>query len=213
MGVITTFAEVSRELLYLNQLLEQTGGEIAEDDSTDEIYVKISDYIAAHENFKDAALELKVLIEYYEGQIQKQEEIISQLARKKEVLSNKQKWFKDILKNGIMKFGEKTHTKLGLATYHLDTDIAKLKVSPSQAVELQDDFTNPNNWDNNHKYLKFDVSIKNLNNLEYKLISKTLEKIEFDVNVKPIKTEISKDLKQGIEIDDAELKTNYSLKL
>lgn len=214
MGVITQFSEVSKDLLNLYFRLENSDGEISEEES--DIHVSIAEYVAAHENFNIASLEMKALIEHYEAQIQKQEELIGLIKHKKEQLEKKQSYFKTLLQSGIMRFGKQIVSKTsGLTAYHLETDLGKLKVSPSQAVEVGEEFTSEENWIENKKYLNFNISLKNLNYSDFEQIKELIDDyINFaDENVTAKKSALKEDLKQNVEIENVHLKTNYGLKL
>lgn len=232
MGIITRFSEVSYQLKELVKKLEE--GELVEDSSEigegeSEFKVSLNEYLDSHESFKEACLELKAVVEYYENDIQRLDEAIGNLETKKERLNKKQQYFKDILKYAVKTFGTPKKSKTtGNTSYSLDLDIVKMGVSPSENVDVKDAFLSESNWEKNKDYLFFTRTLKNLTYDDLMKVKELLNTLNISTEdkVTPDKTKIKETIRNfksqdtseevkdvEIELEDVELIVKENFKL
>lgn len=205
--LISSISDVSHELRRWDSMLTESEGEI-----TSEMEDEFAGYIQNKERMNEIILELRELYHFKMNQAERQDEMIAALERKKDQFTKSAEYYKSIIKSLVKVHGNQETTDKGKTAYYIETNVFKVRVSPSQAVEILDADAIES------KYKKYSLSVKDLTKdkadiLQKAIISRPDVFGDAKIESAPVKTLIKEDLEKGIEIAGAELKTNESVRL
>lgn len=205
--VISSLEDVSKQLMHLDAVISQNDGEV-----TEEIEEDVQAYIQNREHLGEILLELQQMYMFKMQQVETQDYLAGVIATKKNRLQTQAEYYKNLMIATVKRFGNNAKTPKGLDKYWYETDLFKFNVSPKQSVEITDE----NYID--ERFISRDIIVKNLPKETYEKLLGAIQKNpitfpEYDDKEKISKTKIKEAFDAGEDVDGAELKTNYSIRL
>lgn len=195
--------DLEREYLDIMRELEENEGELTEE-LEERLAVNIND-------FKDKAESYRIIINKFNSDIELAKTTIRNYNN---LVTNREKIIQKLeenLKGVISHVGEKrVSTATGNTSYKFQGEGFSITSSPSDSIIIEDE----NKIDD--KFKKFVLS-GDITKEEFIILEKEVERLNLLPKIKvtkvPMKTEIAKEIKSGVELEGVRKVTNYNLKI
>ena len=191
-----TLADLELQYRHIYDELESNGGDLTEE---------LQDALAINDSdFEDRVENYHLIITQNESDIERLNRVIKNAQAKIASKTKVSAYLEEIIKKAAKTIILPEKTKVGLLTYKKEFRDIRLVISPSQSV-------NVTNLESIMKagLGKYGVGFNTNDEVVIQRIRKAFPNIEIKAEFAPDKTEITKKLKAGEEIEGAELETNY----
>jgi hypothetical protein len=174
-------------------------------DGEADVHTKLA-FDVSKEKLEDKIEAYAVMMNQFKSSIATREASIKDLEAKNKREEASIAYLKSTLISVVKEFGIKRLTPSKLEAFDYVAVNMKATSTPSESVNLMDDFENDN-------YGRYKLVIDNLKKVDVDRLKKDAEGKLSKATFVPDKDAISKDIKEGVVIVGAELKSNYGIKV